>query len=776
MLDWRKITADVAHALTLDDKDRAEFLRDRAASPDVETVRVLINRARAATNFLATSMPDRMEDANTLPAGTLIGSWRIESHIGRGGMGNVYRAGRADGLYEQVAALKMIQGVSPMRARMFEAERRRLALMDHPGIARIIDGGTGEDGQPYMVMDYVDGVSVTQHAEQAKLPRADRLRLFTYICAAVSHAHSRLILHRDIKAANVLVDRERHPRLIDFGISSDLEAGSEAGGPLTFATAAPEQLKGELVSVQTDIFALGVLLHELLTGELPIRTGEGGMEVDRVAIANADLAAILSRAMATMPEDRYGSVSALEADIAATLAHRPVSARRAGWAYAASKFPQRYPAASMLGAATVLSLAAGLVVSLKFASDARAEAQRANAALAEAEYQYEFANANLVGQNTYGTILYDLFAEEGRAEVLTETLVRRWRTLHDMRDQSPELAASVSFAVGRNFFLRRDHANAQQVLGPWLEADYGPDSLRATGREFYAMSLFESGRRVEALPIMRQVMQSYEEGHKRPIADQLNFALRLATLTNAPEDIDKAEALYNARAVEQAGTELSPAQEMNQLAGLMHISHLRKDYAGALQVARDIVSIYDANPEYTFGRTLARINLAELLFYTQDDAAGAEAEARKVLGIDLEAEGESAVTARGHLLLSRSLIFQGRLEEASGVLRSGAEVQERYTGLSGGGPDFELARAEWFAASGDAGSARQVLEAVSGTAGAPDRALIAAYIDLRDGRPGDEVAGTLAGELAGAMPLNYRRAFMYRRLVALGMPDTPEAP
>jgi len=521
--------------------------------------------------------------------------------------------------------------------------------------------------------------------------------------------------------------------------------------------------------VQTDVFALGVLLHELLTGARPTRLSDGGMAVDDGAVGNADLAAVLRHCLATDPDARYTAVEALGEDIDSFLARRPVSARPTAWPVRFGKFTQRYPLASVLGGVALAALIGGLAVSLKFASDARAEAERANAALAEAEYQYDYANANLLGQNTYGTILYELFAEEGRADDLTETLLERWRTLHETRDQTPEMAAAVSFVIGRNFFLRRDHANAQEVLGTWLEAGHGPAALRNTGREFYAMSLFESGRRTEALPIMREVMESFENGHRRPLADQLNFALRLATLTNAPADIDKAEALYNARAREQAGMELAPAQQINQFAGLLHIRKLRNDTAGAIEVGRDMLAIYDAHPEFRFGRTVTRINLGDLLLFTQDDAAGAEAAARKVIGIDVETEGESAATSRGYYLLARSLTMLGRFEEAEAALATGAGIQEKYTGVPGGGPDFLLARAEGLSASGDVDAARAVLTEAEGVAGALDIALQRAHADLMDGASGEAVAARLAEQLAEATPLNYKQEFVYRRLVRLGM-------
>lgn len=779
MKDWQAMVRAAETLLTLDEAERAARLKQLALDAEArQTVEGLVARSRRPQGFLRTSMTLVEPEEHGVPRlqghiGERIGPWELEACIGQGGMGEVWRARRADGLYDQQVALKLMQRSDAAWAERFDAERRRLARMQHPGIARIVDGGMTADGRPYMAMDLVDGVPIDVHVQGMDLRRV--VRLLIGVCQSIQHAHGRLVLHRDIKAANVLVDETGTARLIDFGIASELAEADTVGGPVTLGYAAPEQLQGEPVSVATDIFQLGMLAHQLLTGHLPARNADASVTVGRADGVSEDLRAILKQAVAARPEERYASAAAMGEDLKAWLDRRPVQARQGGWAYRSGRMIARYPFASGFAVLALVALTTGLMTSLKFAADARTETQRTREALAEAEYQFEYANANLLGQNTYGTILYELFAEEGREQALTDTLLARWQRLHEDRERIPDLAAATSFVLGRNFFLRRDHVNAQAVLGPWLTHRYGPDSLLAHGRELYAMSLFESGRRTEALPEMREVMASFEQGHRRAVSAQLNFALRLATLTNLPADIDKAEALYHARELEQTADERTPAQVLNSLPALLHIRRLRGDDLGAIDVAREMVAIYETNPDYRFGRTLARINLGELLLFATDNATDAEAAARAVIGLDRTAEGESAVTARGYYLLARSLMAQSRLAEAAEALAEGRRLQERYTGTPGGGPDYDLVEAQLAAGRGDVEGARRLLQQASAGTATADTALVAALIALVEGQAVTTVAEGLQAVIPSAATLNHKQKHLYRRLRALGLPELADA-
>lgn len=771
MLNWRSVLDDVGRAIALPPAHRDAFLGTLDTEDTyTDQVRTLLKRAEAG--FLATSMPDEMLSETQLVGtpGQWIGPWRLETLLGRGGMGEVWRAQRADGLYEQTAAVKLMQPGGVERARRFEEERRRLARMEHPGIARILDGGVTPGGAAFMAMDFVNGQPVDAYA--AGRPLSEKVRLMADICDAVHHAHTKLVLHRDIKPANVLVDRTGQVRLIDFGIASAIDS-NDGGGPLTLAYAAPEQLRGEALSVAADVFALAVLLSQLVTGAIPQRKDDASLIVPPDGLSK-DMHAIITRASHQQLDGRFSTAAAMAEDLRASLGNRPVAARGNSRAYRITTFLRRYPAGSAASAVAVLALVGGLSASLMFAADTQAEAARTREALMEAEYQYEMAQANLLGQNTYGDILYELYAEEGRGDELTAALLQRWAVLHADSDKNPDQASSSSFVLGRQFHLRRDHTNAQTVLGAWLAEGYGPRSLRAMGQEFYAMSLFESGKHAEALPEMYEVMASFETGHRRPLQDQLNFALRLATLTNAPADIEKAETLYHAVAAGQAGQELTATQQLTSLQSLMHILRLKGDHDGKIRAAEEIMSVYEANPDHVLGRGLARANLGMFYLYHQDRAAAAEAAARKIVGYDQAAEGESAVTAKGYYLLARSLMHQGQSDPAREALAQGRILQEKYTGLAGGGPDFDLVEAELAGLRLDLGAAEAALARADGHAHPAEYALAKAHVSLIAGGDRQAILDALTVVLKPVRPLHGKREYLLRRLQELGPPEATD--
>jgi tetratricopeptide (TPR) repeat protein len=289
------------------------------------------------------------------------------------------------------------------------------------------------------------------------------------------------------------------------------------------------------------------------------------------------------------------------------------------------------------------------------------------------------------------------------------------------------------------------------------------------------MSLFESGKHDEALPEMREVMASFEDGHRRPLQAQLNFALRLATLSRAPDDIDKAEALYHARKAELGEGEKTAVQELTSLQGYMHILRLKGDLDGMVRVGEEIMSVYEKTPEHVFGRGLARANLGSFYLYLQDNAAATEAVARKIIGYDQEAEGESAVTARGYYLLTRALLYQGKLGAAEEALKQGQILQEKYTGLTGGGPDFDLLEAELAGIRGDLTKAQDALKRAEESAHPAEYALGRAHLALVAGEDKRSIYETLMQELESVTPLHGKRKYLIRRLNELGLPQQTDS-
>ncbi|MEZ5403572.1 MAG: protein kinase [Bryobacteraceae bacterium] len=302
-----------------------------------------------------------------------IGPYRLDRLLSEGGMGAVYLASRSDGEFNQQVAIKLMRaGAGGVEAeRRLRTERQILATLDHPNIARMIDGGSTDDGQPYLVLEYVGGIGILKYAERNNLSTEERLRLFLGICAAVDYAHQRLIVHRDIKPGNILVTAEGSPKLLDFGIARladpELNATVTAMAGFSPLYASPEQLEGRAITTSTDIYSLGVLFQELLTGRHPYRLQkESTAELASAILTQepqalglgGDLDAIARKALRKKPADRYASVEQLAADVERYLDRRPVLARRGSWAYRARRFfaRNRFPVAA---AALALAAVAG---------------------------------------------------------------------------------------------------------------------------------------------------------------------------------------------------------------------------------------------------------------------------------------------------------------------------------------------------------------------------------------------------------------------------------
>lgn len=336
-----------------------------------------------------------------------IGAYRIEHLIGRGGMGVVYLATRSDNEFRKHVAIKILQSsiLSDDMLKRFRQERQILASLEHPNIARLIDGGTTEAGEPYFVMEYVSGgLPLDRYCKEQELPLEKKLRLFMSVCSAVQYAHQRLVVHRDLKPGNILVSPEGTVKLLDFGIAKALfpqflqgDAALTQTGlhAMTPEYASPEQIRGDAIGVASDIYTLGVLLYQLLTGRLPFHQTEGGIpELMRVVCEQdprkpstvigpvkkelaGDLDNIVLMAMRKEPERRYGSAEQLGEDIRRYLEGLPVSARPATAGYRASKFLKRHTYAAIAAGLFVASLLGGIIATTRQARIAEANATRA---------------------------------------------------------------------------------------------------------------------------------------------------------------------------------------------------------------------------------------------------------------------------------------------------------------------------------------------------------------------------------------------------------------
>jgi len=387
---WQRIKTIYRDALDRPGEEREAYVH-RECGDDAELAAEILNLL-GANDRDSDALTHIVDEAGAdwsagSVAGKRVGPYRLVDVIGEGGMGQVFLAERADEEFEQRVAIKMANWlrVNPDILARFQLERQILAGLEHPNIARLLDGGRTGEGVPYLVMEYVDGESILNYAEARALPVDERLDLFLAICDAVQYAHGKLVVHRDLKPSNVLVTDEGAPKLLDFGIAKLLDPGS-AGEAVTRAEvrimtpeyASPEQLSGQPVTTATDVYGLGLLLYQLLTGTLPFdlgsRTspeirdivcqtsptlpslaadiaGQGGL----ASRLRGDLDNIILMALRKDPERRYATVKELADDVRHYRANEPVRARGDSWAYRSGKFLRRHHAAV---AATVLVAAA----------------------------------------------------------------------------------------------------------------------------------------------------------------------------------------------------------------------------------------------------------------------------------------------------------------------------------------------------------------------------------------------------------------------------------
>ncbi|MFN3591214.1 MAG: protein kinase domain-containing protein, partial [Thermaurantiacus sp.] len=619
-------------------------------------------------------------EAEALACGTRLGAWAVDAPIAAGGMGQVYRARRADGAYEQAVAVKLIHDRAPERVARFAAERQRLAEMDHPGIARIIDGGTHGDGRPWMAMELVEGAPIMPQA--GALPRERRLRLFLDLCAGVAHAHGRLVLHRDLKSANVLLDANGTVRLIDFGIAALTEGEAAPGAAYTPATAAPEQIRGEPPSVQTDVFALGCILHELLTGKVPARDDRQGVILDRAGIAGADLEAILGRATAFTPEDRYPTAQALADDVCAVREHRPVAARNGGAAYRAGKFVRRFPMASALAAAFVAALVGGILVSLSYARTAEAEAEKARTELARAEYFLERNDVVNNAREAYADALQAMFASDADVERLTRLLKDRWQEAHDNRAANPDQAASLSYSISRHFLFRNDYVTALEILEPWISEGYGPQGLLQQGRINIAFAYQYTGRRDQAEVLFRQALREIEGSFEAFTPDHAGRASDLASLTREPADLAHAETVL-LRVASQP--DLPPDIESYLWNQTALVRLWQAKHQGALAAWRRSVALIEANPLAAMaGRDTRRLNLANAELHYGGGPEAAERIIRRVLEQDLAQSGLNREIGRARAILGEIALVRGDSAMAAREMAAAASIIERFAGRQAG--------------------------------------------------------------------------------------------
>lgn len=625
-----------------------------------------------------------LEDHRDRLLGTRVGAYRVVSILGHGGMSVVYRGERADSQYTQVVAIKVLQHatVHPRLRSRLHSERHILATLDHGSIARLIDSGDLEDGTPYLVMEYVDGESIDSYCDSRTLFIRERLELFISVCAAVHYAHRNLVVHRDIKASNIFVTDEGHPKLLDFGIakllapenlSHTLPVTRLQERILTPENAAPEQVLGRPITTATDIYALGVLLYQLLTGRSPYRLlsysqlqleraicmddparpsqlvvaklkGETDSDRSRIsdrrglspqrlrARLSGDLDAIVGMAMRKEPDRRYSSVETLADDLRRHLLGQPVHARQGDWRYNTAKFLRRNLFAAVVTAATFVGLAviAGVTLwenhRILIARDAtvleRDRAQQVSAFMVDV-----FSRA-------------DPFNAQGKVPTAKDVLDQGAEKIKGNLNLQPEVRAQLLESIGLAY--RRQGSNDRAIplfeQAVTIRRDARPidNGKLAAALANLAQALTDAGRLAGAEANIKEAVALSQSGNGPPTVETADILYQYGNFSmNAESDPELAKALFNQALVIYRS--VSGDQRLgiaSTLGALSAAAQWSGNFVNAEQLVRDSLNLLGAtvgrnHPDYA----IAMANLGYLLMQQ-----GKFAEAEQVLNESLQIE------------------------------------------------------------------------------------------------------------------------------------------
>lgn len=505
----------------------------------------LVEASTAPTDYLRTlferlrgsARPDDLPECR-LPIGTRIGGWRLIEPAGAGGMGLVYRAERADGAFEMPVALKLIRRLDPALVRQLEIERRLLARLDHPNVARLIDGGVTDEGWAWLAMEWIDGADLDDWVG-TRPGIVERLKTFSELADAVAQAHRRRIVHGDIKPANVRVASDGRARLLDFGVARLLGDDAEDGlAALTPAFAAPEQKRGEPVTPQADVFALGALLYWMLTRRT-LAEDDGAVRLERLRAVHPrgrELAALVATATADDPDDRYDGVNGLLRDLEAFRTFRPLSAMPPNRRYVMARFLQRNRAGITLAGLCLLLMVAGVAGIAWQGRIAIEQRDRAEVEAATAERVTDF--------------LVDLFeqADPERArgrELTARELVALGTQRIDELDSQPRVQTRVLGTLGRVHRTLGDYDAAEPLLRRALaqaeDDPAAPPVQRAELRVRLGDLLSAAGRYPEARELTREALELLPPG---PGAERAGTLNNLGNIAYAEGDFAASQAYY----------------------------------------------------------------------------------------------------------------------------------------------------------------------------------------------------------------------------------------
>lgn len=706
---WSDLAPYLDRALDLDGAEREAWLTGLTTThPEIaaQVREMLARHARLdAQGFLAHSPSSAIHDAAR--AGMTIGSYRLERPLGRGGMGEVWLAARNDGRFEGQCAIKFLDafGTSGKLAARFRREVSFLAQLAHPNIARLIDAGETDAGQPWLALEFVDGERIDRHCSRTALTIEQRVRLFVDVVAAVAHAHSHLIVHRDLKPANVLVTLDGQVKLLDFGIAKLLAAEIGKGDvtriedtALTPEYAAPEQLLGEPPSTATDVYQLGLLLYVLLAGKHPYAHAGTRAEKIRAALAGVvprasdaadvairgklrgDLDAILSVALRKDPFERYSTAQALKDDLLRFLGGEPVVARRGATLYRARKFVGRHWLATAASAAAV----AGLVLALLFALSQAREAARQRDTTRK-----ELARATAV--NDFATYLVSA-ASPGDGKFTAAELLAGSEALIDKQFPADgAIKAEILAMVGAQYLLAQRFDKAQPVLdrAAAIAGPIGDPVLKA---------------RVNC---PRSALVAHMLGEPEEAE-----ALMLRTLAELPE-----------------------AAEYGQLRAECLTRYAEFGFANGkgdamIRNASAALALFDANPDASVPRKIdARAALA-YGYYLSRENAKADREFAAVAKA-LEAVGRERTLAAADNYNNWSMVhYRSDIRQAEPLSRRALELRRYIEGSEGVSPDVTFNQAGVLLLLGRFDEATPLYEETIRTSEARDQLVMVAYASM----------------------------------------------
>lgn len=655
---WQQIEEIFDSALEREANERAAFLNEACIGDEKlrkEVESLLAHQERAGTVIQAVVQGEAQDltDAHKIPDGPQqIGPYKILREIGRGGMGGVYLAARADDQYRKRVAIKLIRRGMDTEdiLRRFRNERQILASLDHPNIARLLDGGTTADGLPYFVMEYIEGKSINDYCDTHKLSTIERLKLFRTVCAAVHYAHQNLVVHRDLKPSNIVVTTEGVTKLLDFGIAKLLnpELSGQTIAPTATAVrlmtpeyASPEQVRGETITTSSDVYSLGVLLYELLTGhrpyrvksrapreivhaicevepekpstivnrteELPSSDGSSHITVTPESVSrtregqpdklsrklSGDLDNIVLMAMRKEPQRRYSSVGQFAEDIRRHLEGLPVVARKDTFSYRAEKFVKRNKTGVAVAALIMVLLIAGIAVTL--VQSARVRTERDIAARERDRAARERDRAEQVS-----AFMTELFLASAPWEAKGNTVTAREildrgaeRIQQELKDQ-PEVQTKLMDTM----------VNAYSGLGLYDRAlPLAEESLRIR-REKLGPEHPDLPRSLGNVAEFRQVMGDYKAAEElfrerialqrkllgnenRIVAQSLND---LALIRKLQGDYAEGEALY--RECLEVGRKVRGGNDPYHLNNYGSLLRDKGDYEGAEPIYREALALF----------------------------------------------------------------------------------------------------------------------------------------------------------------------------------------